>query len=354
MAPSRIDWRTVLMLPPKRRFGAAELARARVAGLDPTTRVAVGLNVAVPMCLFLAFEGPRNPWPYTLVLVLFAAGLLATGAAAWRNPTGAGARIGYWGLPVSTGLAVGLMTSSGTYQRNALGGLGTLVAVGSLCLWFAIVHRCQFIEMRLQEAAEREKSIEMAQRLASAQLEPHFLFNTLASLQHWVQTQDARAAPLLVALTGYLRATLPLFNRPLLPAAEELLAVERYLQVMQMRLSAARLTWRIEVDDALRAIALPPGLLLTLVENAVVHGVEPQLTGGEIVLRSRRDGDAVAFEVQDNGPGPGIATADGVGLANIRERLRLACGDAARLTLDPAPGGGCLARIEWPHPLPTP
>jgi LytS/YehU family sensor histidine kinase len=224
--------------------------------------------------------------------------------------------------------------------------------VGVLGLWFIIVYRHQFIASRLRELDERDKSLEMARRLAAAQLEPHFLFNTLAGLQHWVQTQDERAAPLLAALTGYLRATLPLFDRPLLAAADELVAIERYLQVMQARLGPARLRFRIEVGEAARRVLLPPGLLLTLVENAVQHGVEPLIAGGEVVLRGSvldsAAGDEALFEVMDTGSGPAADLREGVGLGNVRQRLALTCGPRARLVIAPAAGGGCRAEIRVP------
>jgi LytS/YehU family sensor histidine kinase len=213
--------------------------------------------------------------------------------------------------------------------------------------WFLVVWRAQTIESRLREQAEREKSIEMARRLAAAQIEPHFLFNTLASMQHWVQTKDDRAAPLLAALTGYLRATLPLFKHALLPAGEELVAVQRYLEVMQARMGA-RLAYTLDIEPGLERALLPPGLLLTLVENAIAHGLEPQLAGGHISVRARRLGDTAAFEVLDDGVGPAPDMQDGVGLANARQRLALNCGATASLHIAAAEGGGCHAQIRLP------
>jgi LytS/YehU family sensor histidine kinase len=166
-------------------------------------------------------------------------------------------------------------------------------------------------------------------------------------VQHWVQTHDERAGPLLDALTGYLRATLPMFDQPLLILAQELEVVQRYLQVMQARLGD-RLNWRVEIDAALHGLRLPPGALLTLAENAIEHGIEPQLRGGELLLRGRREGDAACLEVIDNGPGPAAGMAEGVGLANLRQRLALTCGDHATLTLGAAPGGGFGATLRLP------
>ncbi|MDQ2780648.1 MAG: histidine kinase [Pseudomonadota bacterium] len=214
-------------------------------------------------------------------------------------------------------------------------------------LWFLVIWRSSQIEGRLRGQAESARSIEMARRLATAQIEPHFLFSTWASAQHWVQTGHARAAPLLAALTGYLRATLPLFQHAELPAADELLAVQRYLEVMQARMGE-RLRWQIDVSDDARRARLPPGLLLTLVENAVVHGVEPKLVGGHVALRGRVEGSRVTFRVDDDGARLPAELKDGIGLANIRERLALAHGGNAGLTLQARADGGCRPQLQLP------
>jgi hypothetical protein len=93
---------------------------------------------------------------------------------------------------------------------------------------------------------------------------------------------------------------------------------------------------------------LPPGLLLTLVENAVTHGVEPQLAGGLVVVRGARRADDVVFEVDDNGPGPGADAEDGTGLANVRQRLALHAGARAMLLVAARSEGGCRAEIRLP------
>jgi sensor histidine kinase YesM len=107
-----------------------------------------------------------------------------------------------------------------------------------------------------------------------------------------------------------------------------------------------------EVPAETERAELPPGLLLTLVENAIEHGVEPQLRGGEIVVAGRREGGRVVFSVRDNGPGPrtenASASSDGVGLVHARQCLALAFGAAAELRVGPALGGGCLAELALP------
>ena len=362
-APAAIDWSQLWYPGPKRAFTADEMARAGSDSPSPTLVTIAGINAALVAFGMLQLAPAAQTARVTgLLAALVLVGLFAARWLwwrPWRKPL-----MQAWGLLIGVQLlfAFSLRWRMGKAQEvlaiYSVVTMGTLML--SLMLWFLVVWRAQQIEARLAEQAERERAIEMARRLAAAQLEPHFLFNTLASLQHWVHTQDARAAPLLDALTGYLRALLPMFSRALQPAADELQAVRLYLQVMQARLGA-RLQWQLDVDPALQAQALPPGLLLTLVENAIEHGISPQLAGGRLWLRGRTDpgdaGDAgnggnggvAIFEVQDNGPGPAADSRDGIGLANNRERLALTCGPGATLDVSAHASGGCLARLQLPR-----
>ena len=348
MPAKPIDWSQLWYPGPQRAFTADEMARAGADAPSPTLLTMAAINVALLAFLTLQMAPAQQT---ARLLGLMVAVVVGAGAAArwlwWRPWRGPLMLATVASLVLIVALSLGLRWHVPNREERywmalVLGGGGALTPV---LLWFLVVWRAQQIEARLREQAERERAIEMARRLAAAQLEPHFLFNTLASVQHWVQTKDDRAAPLLTALTGYLRATLPMFNRPLLAVGDELQAVERYLQVMQARMGA-RLAWRIDADAALHALQLPPGVLLTLVENAVVHGLEPQLAGGELLLRGRHHQDGGArFEIIDNGPGPSPGMQDGVGLSNIRQRLLLACGADAQLTLGAAPGGGFRAAL---------
>jgi len=232
---------------------------------------------------------------------------------------------------------------------------GAIVAVlGAFAIWAVAMWRNEFLADWLHDEELRERSAELTRRLSSAQIQPHFLFNSLASLQHWVATKDDRAAPLLESLTGYLRATLPLFDRERLAVGDEAEAVRRYLEVMQARLGP-RLRFAIAIEPAAAALQLPPGVLLTLVENAVEHGVQPQLSGGEVQLTARIDAaGALVIDIADDGPGlvhlpdpqePRLGAAASLGLANTRLRLAQAFGERARLTLANRDCGGCLASV---------
>jgi signal transduction histidine kinase len=349
-APSAIDW-SQLWYPGRREpFTADEMRRAGDEQPSATLAAVVLLNLAV-LCFALLYASPPAQMPRLLggLVVVIIVGL-GVARWLWRYP---------WRWPlaqatvvygVAAGLAFALLRANipdRSARLDLLLPLGLCIASVPMLWWFLIVWRAQRIEGRLAELAERERAIEMARRLASAQIEPHFLFNTLASLQHWVTTKDDRAATLLDALTGYLRATLPMFALPILPLGDEVEAVRRYLQVMQARLGA-RLAVTIDIDPALHKLTLPPAVLLTLAENAVQHGVEPRIDGGHVSVRGRAESSRAVIEVRDDGPGPPAAMADGVGLANVRERLTLTHGDSAQLTIATAAQGGCLATLTLP------
>ena len=293
----------------------------------------------VTLCVGLAIHG------------LFRLLVPLVGVARIRAFSNAQRAVFFAGVPM-LGVAIGWPLGGWLVGQEGFGWFrlgNTNAVVGSLLLALLINFVIyQLFAARARQVLAEKQAAEARLRLLQGQIEPHFLFNTLASLQHWVQTQDPRAATLLEALTGYLRATLPMFSRALQPAADELHAVRLYLQVMQARLGE-RLTWQEDVDPALLAQTLPPGLLLTLVENAIEHGISPQLSNGRLLLRGHAQGGDAVFEVQDNGPGPALGSRDGIGLANSRERLALSCGPTARLDISARPEGGCLARLQLPR-----
>ncbi|OYU28206.1 MAG: hypothetical protein CFE41_06880 [Burkholderiales bacterium PBB2] len=250
----------------------------------------------------------------------------------------------------------GASADEAEWLRLVFMGLGVTVMGG---VSFVSIYRRHQILARQRELAERELALAAQAQLAQAQIQPHFLFNSLASLQHWVHQGDARAAPLLDALTAYLRATLPLFNRRQLSLGEELEAVRQYLAVMQARLGA-RLQVDIEVPEALRAVQLPPALLLTLVENAIEHGVVPKLGAAFLRIEAEQQGPVLCLRVIDDGPGlpeqlPPARAGRGVGLSNSRLRLAQSFGDEASLSLEnSAETGGCVATLRLPMAMAMP
>jgi signal transduction histidine kinase len=342
-AKPSIDWGRFMVGGRKDPFTPEEMARAGSDAPSPTLIAAALVNSAVLAALVLLLA-PAAETAVALVVLFVIIAVMARWLwwHPWRRPLG----IATSALVIAVAL-LSLLSGDRTLRVWLILQIVLLLAGTMLC--FVVTWRASQIEERLLAQAERERALDMVRRLASAQLEPHFLFNTLASLQHWVQTGDPRAAPLLEALTTYLRATLPLFDRPTLAAADELQVIESYLRIMQARLGHTRLQWRFDVQTDAAHARIAPGLLLTLVENAVLHGVEPLLSGGRIELRGARQGDEVYFEVHDNGPGPPADCVDGVGLANARQRLALTAGPSASLTLGAGREGGCRAEIRLPY-----
>lgn len=200
--------------------------------------------------------------------------------------------------------------------------------------------------------AERE-AIAARLQLLNAQIEPHFLYNTLANVSALVAADAAVAQRLLDALIRYLRASSANMSRPLVSLADEMCSVQGYLDVMQMRIGD-RLRVRYEVPPEAMAVQLPPAALQTLVENAVKHGIEPSARGGEIVVSARRDASGWSVQVADSGAGlsqGGVSLArggTGTGLANLAERMRLALGPGAGVALQAGGAGGSLACLRVP------
>lgn len=220
--------------------------------------------------------------------------------------------------------------------------------------WGAARIRQLVLESELERATmQRERDLAARQaaearlKLLQGQIQPHFIFNTLSALQHWVDTGDPRAAALLRSLTAFLRGSTELLDRETVTLDEEAAMLGHYLAIQQARLGA-RLDFAIAIAPDLRALALPPGLLLTLVENAVEHGVAPALGGGRVDVRSRAEGDAAVLEVLNDGQPLPPAWQDGVGLANCRQRLLHRYGERAALALG-TQAGRTVASLRMPR-----
>jgi len=229
-----------------------------------------------------------------------------------------------------------------------MAGLGVLLLVGAVGAARRAQLQHTLAQLRLQQerdAAARQAS-EARLRLLQAQIQPHFLFNTLAALQHWVDSGDARAGGLLRSMTAFLRGSTELLGRSEVAVADEAEMARHYLEVMRARLGE-RLRFAIELADDCGARRLPPGLLITLVENAVEHGIEPNLHGGSVQVRAWRESGAFMLSVSDDGAGLALGWREGVGLANSRERLAHAFGERATLSLSPrTPASGVCALIR--------
>lgn len=203
---------------------------------------------------------------------------------------------------------------------------------------------------RLQRDAERERLArelsESKLRMLRAQIEPHFLFNTLGAVQQLAAEGAPRAAALTADLIAFLRASFSDMRCEQVSLATEFATIESYLRVMQARMGA-RLRFELSLPAALAPRAVPSMIVLTLVENAIKHGIEPALRGGEIRVSADAEGDSVRIRVHDSGVGMSAIPGKGAGLDNVRRRLELAYGGGAALALrDAAPG--LVAELSLP------
>jgi signal transduction histidine kinase len=203
---------------------------------------------------------------------------------------------------------------------------------------------------RLAAEAERERlarqSMQAELKLLQAQVEPHFLFNTLANLRHLIQVKSPDALAMLDHLIHYLRTALPEIRAETSTLGREAELARAYLEILRIRMGGA-LEIAIDIPAELAREPFPPLMLITLVENAVKHGVTPR-GGGHVTVRAAKDGGRLRVEVDDDGRGLEEPIGQGVGLANIRERLRALFGDAARLDLSGRDPAGTRASIELP------
>lgn len=243
-------------------------------------------------------------------------------------------------------MAIGLLFSLGIY--TVLGGGVALIGYAREQRRWADARQAR----RLAGEADARRRAEQRLAVLQAQVSPHFLFNTLASIRALVRPSPELAERTLDALAEHLRAAMPRLAPdgalPPTTLAEQLAVARSYLALMQLRLGG-RLAFAVEAEDGLDAHPFPPLLLITLVENAVTHGIEPKVGEGRIDVRARRDGARLVVEVDDDGAGLQPGTSGGVGLANVRAQLAARYGDAASLAVGPGPDGrGFRARIALP------
>jgi hypothetical protein len=316
------------------------------------------------------------PWlvavPVAVVLVV---GLIGMALSAWLTPERySGRKLWRVALLMMLGTYVGTLATvvtrgslDGESPQRWLETAGTVIWRATpfqliaglalvLIMWVTTTARREVLQRDLARSrleAERDSAARQASearlRLLHAQIQPHFLFNTLAALQHWVDGGDPRAGALLRSLTAFLRGSTELLAQPAITLAQEGEMLRHYLTIMQARLGE-RLRFTIHIAADCAALAIPPGLLVTLAENAVEHGIGPQLRGGLVEVRAVRSGDAVELCVRDDGAGLATGWHEGVGIHNSRERVRHQFGAAASLQLGPRDAGpGTEARVVLPQ-----
>ncbi len=226
--------------------------------------------------------------------------------------------------------------------------IAPLLGLGALYRERDAQARNQALTFALERSQLERQALDARVRLLHAQIEPHFLFNTLANIQALVESGSPQASAVLRSLIAYLRAAMPRLDDEGATLGNEVSLVRAYLDLMLMRMPD-RLAFEIDVPADLRGERFPAMALLTLVENAIRHGIDPAEQGGCIVLRAWREADgALVVSVADTGVGMSASGAQGTGLANLRERLAIFFGDGARLELAENPPQGVAATLYCP------
>jgi len=208
--------------------------------------------------------------------------------------------------------------------------------------------RDQKLAFALERSELERQALDARLHLLQAQVAPHFLFNTLANVQALVDAGSPHASDVLRSLTAYLRAAVPLLHESAATIERELQLVRPYLELMQMRMPD-RLQYAMNVDPSALKVRCPPTTLLTLVENAVRHGIDPSEEGGRIEIDIALRGERCVIRVIDTGAGVHqSASGPGTGLKTLRERLDLIFGGAAHLRLTPNRPRGVVVEIDMP------
>jgi hypothetical protein len=249
--------------------------------------------------------------------------------------------------------------------RGILGDLGSVLIV----ILFAYLAAAKIVVKKVAQAdakvrtavdaAEREamerQLVQARLQVLQAQVEPHFLFNTLSAVDYLIETEPPRASRMQKALITYLRGALPQMRQESSTLGRELRLIRSYLELIKMRIED-RLHVEIAVPEGLETAEFPPMMLQSLVENSIKHGIEPKPDGGTVRVAAGIHNAQLWVEVSDTGVGvpdgdllDGPTSGTGIGLQNIRERLAVLYPGKSRLMLRSDPATGTVVRISVPY-----
>ncbi len=255
----------------------------------------------------------------------------------------------YLGALVS-GLSPAVLFERATlFQLLAIG-----VIFGSIITYFfssreqIAESQAQIQEEKIKRLTSEKKVAEAHLKLLQAQIEPHFLFNTLSNVLSLLDTDPKKGKSMLVDFVQYLRVSLSKIREDKATLGQEMEMIRAYLSIFKVRMGD-RLKYQINLPKSLETISFPPMLIQPLVENAIKHGLEPKIDGGEIIIGGEEKNGFLRLEVIDTGLGFTENRDPGLGLSSIRERLESIYGNRGRLILEENQPHGLKATIEVPH-----
>ena len=331
---------------------SAPVAAAEAAFLTFLS-IAVALSFGPGLATWIRHRSAQGRWTLAkIVVAILLAGLLARFLDHWLRQICFDIMAPY---PEAKQMSERLRASTETYSSHVTSYVTYTLFGGGFAIlaYSAELQRCGLVRKARREAALKVEKQQADMRLSvlQAQVEPHFLFNTLASVRALVRQDPAQSEATLDALVNYLRASIPRMRdgetKSLSTLGQQLDLCGHYLEVMRIR-TAGRLGCDMRVPSELRPLSFPPMLLITLVENAVKHGIEPKRGEGLVNIFASREGARLRVSVQDNGIGLQPGVGSGLGLANVRAQLATMYADRARFELRSMPEGGVRAEIEIP------
>jgi sensor histidine kinase YesM len=301
--------------------------------------LSIGISMCTLVTLMFWLFNPKVDEKLSMVLALIAG--VVSGMIV-------GLQLGPFILRRFFSIAIGAR-SNNPYQTVML----ALVFGGAVSYFFYSKARLKAVreaaeQERINRLSSEKEALEAKLRLLQAQIEPHFLFNTLSNVLSLIDTEPAKGKSMLTDLIHYLRTSLSRTLPETTTLGQEMDMIEAYLNIQKIRMDE-RLNFTIELPDALRNHPFPPMLLQPLVENAIKHGLEPKIDGGTVTIKTIEKDNSIKIDVIDTGIGLSTYQKNGVGIGNVKERLQLLYGEKGRLTLEENRPSGVRAIIEAPE-----
>ena len=295
------------------------------------------IGMSICSCILIAHFILKSAKPFIKVAVILIAMIIgsAIGTLLGTVVAGIGPSIFFQKYSVfqmiALGILFGSMISYFFFSRETISATKSLVQ-----------------EERIKRLTSEKKAVESNLKLLQAQIEPHFLFNTLSNILSLLETDLDKGKHMLEDLIHYLRTSLSKTREDTTTIGQEMDMIQAYMNIFKVRMGD-RLRYQVDVPDSINDIPFPPMLIQPLVENSIKHGLEPKIEGGEVFIRGEKNEEILRLEVVDTGVGFYEEGNTGTGLSNIRERLQSIYGDEGRLILKENRPCGLRAIIEVPN-----
>ncbi len=291
--------------------------------------LSISLSTAISVLIVTNFIKPSQPFPL-LLSVIFS--------------SGAGSALGAFGLISFSDHPV--FNNHIVFFQLVFGGILFGLIITYVLVFQTVID--DTMEERLKRLTSEKKVLESNLKLLQAQIEPHFLFNTLSNILSLLDIDLSKAKGMMEDFIHYLRTSLSRSRKDTGTIGQEIEMIQAFLNLFKVRMED-RLHFTIDVPDQIRNLPFPPMLLQPLVENSLKHGLEPKINGGNISISAEKIENILRFTVIDTGLGLNFAQNPGVGLSNIRERLQSLYGEQGRLILKENQPSGVEAIIEVPY-----